>query len=358
MPAGTRQSCAFGHSAHLYLGIRVVFGCNSRRRDTSFGLRAAPYPREDLGLARAKSQAPRPVLTACYVGIVANVNTHGVRKITRQNTPARPDMEAESSALRPTLGARIRLTRLCKAAARARRLSTFLEHWSLGAALRDSYRRRLLLESGAHCSLPTPRRADPLLHGKKRAKTGGRVEGVFWDVTNAAARPAALLDAHDKGGGKEKGKEGGAKDKWWSLARARKDTGGKGKEGGRRARLSPALEFHQPAYARASSHRLGVSAYRCTSAPLPATCPPLLNSPNACDVQSSPQSETQPIAPLYPHRPTSDGASDAAREALPPRLRAPPPMAIPCPRSTQAPRPAVAREARDPSQPKRPPCGE
>ncbi|KAJ7489002.1 hypothetical protein FB451DRAFT_1522029 [Mycena latifolia] len=111
------------------------------------------------------------------------------------------------------------------------RLSTFLEHWSLGAALRDSYRRRLLLESGAHCSFPTPPRGDPLLHGKKRAKTGGRVEGVFWDVTNAAARPAALLDAHDKDAGKEKGKEGGAKDKWWSLARARKDTGGKGKEG-------------------------------------------------------------------------------------------------------------------------------
>ncbi|KAJ6511227.1 hypothetical protein DFH09DRAFT_999601 [Mycena vulgaris] len=59
---------------------------------------------------------------------------------------------------------------------------------------------------------------------KKKAKTRGRVDGVFADVTNARPTTPAGIES-----GRESRQEGG-KDKWWNLTRGRKDTKEKEKE--------------------------------------------------------------------------------------------------------------------------------
>ncbi|KAJ7489001.1 hypothetical protein FB451DRAFT_1166732 [Mycena latifolia] len=107
-----RTSCAYLHAC-----IGICFILHRRDTPSGFSLCMALHLRDDLAPARAKSQAPRPVFpqsTSCigasanagsgYIAIVANANAHGVRGITRQNTPARAALGAESCTVQADAG--------------------------------------------------------------------------------------------------------------------------------------------------------------------------------------------------------------------------------------------------------------
>ncbi|KAJ7126033.1 hypothetical protein C8R44DRAFT_733950 [Mycena epipterygia] len=162
---------------------------------------------------------------------------------------------------------------------------------------------------------------------KKKAKTRGRVDGVFADVTNA--RPTTPAPGIENGReSRQEGKEG--KDKWWNLTRGRKDTGGKdggvlgfvrrGKSPGPGSSLppTPPVEFQQTTYTRV--HQLQQDARMQTHLPGEPDCTlDMVDVPSVrgrAIVRDLPQSQPFPTQKRF----NSLGASSALAPA--PQARA------------------------------------